>query len=36
MSVAKPVAYEEFVEAVKRLGLFLSIVEVPRENDLGG
>ncbi|MDB5311921.1 MAG: rcp1 2 [Gemmataceae bacterium] len=34
--VTKPVAYEEFVEAIKRLGLFLSIVKVPRENDLGG
>ena len=28
----KPVAYESFVEAVKRLGLFLQIVNVPRED----
>ena len=27
--VTKPVGYEAFVEAVKRLGLFLQIVEVP-------
>jgi CheY-like chemotaxis protein len=31
--VIKPVAYDAFVEAVKRLGLFLSIVRVPREDD---
>ncbi len=31
--VTKPVAYEEFVEAIKRLGLFLSIVKVPREDE---
>lgn len=31
--VTKPVAYEAFVEAIKRLGLFLSIVRVPREGD---
>jgi CheY-like chemotaxis protein len=31
--VIKPVAYEAFVEAVKRLGLFLAIVRVPREDD---
>jgi CheY-like chemotaxis protein len=30
--VTKPVAYEEFVEAIKRLGLFLSIVKLPRED----
>jgi CheY-like chemotaxis protein len=29
--VTKPVAYEEFVEAIRRLGLFLSIVKAPRE-----
>lgn len=27
--VTKPVAYETFVEAIKRLGLFLQIVQVP-------
>ena len=31
--VTKPVDYAEFVEAVKRLGLFLSIVKVPREDE---
>ena len=31
--VTKPVAYEDFVEAVKRLGLFLAIVKVPREDE---
>jgi CheY-like chemotaxis protein len=30
--ITKPVAYESFVEAVKRLGLFLQIVNVPRED----
>lgn len=30
--VAKPVEYEQFVEAVRRLGLFLAIVEIPRIN----
>ena len=30
--VTKPVAYERFVEAIRHLGLFLSIVEVPRED----
>jgi CheY-like chemotaxis protein len=30
--VTKPVDYERFVEAVRRLGLFLSIVKVPRED----
>jgi CheY-like chemotaxis protein len=29
--VTKPVMYEEFVEAVKRLGMFLSIVKAPQE-----
>jgi CheY-like chemotaxis protein len=29
--VTKPVEYDRFVEAIRRLGLFLSIVEVPRE-----
>jgi DNA-binding NarL/FixJ family response regulator len=27
--ITKPVVYEDFVEAVKRLGLFLGIVKVP-------
>jgi CheY-like chemotaxis protein len=30
--VTKPVVYEKFVEAIRHLGLFLSIVEVPRED----
>lgn len=30
--VTKPVEYDRFVEAVRRLGLFLSIVCVPRED----
>jgi CheY-like chemotaxis protein len=30
--VTKPVAYEKFVEAVQRLGLFLQVVQVPRED----
>jgi CheY-like chemotaxis protein len=29
--ITKPVAYEEFIEAIKRLGLFLAIVKVPAE-----
>jgi CheY-like chemotaxis protein len=29
--ITKPVAYEEFIEAIKRLGLFLAIVRVPAE-----
>jgi CheY-like chemotaxis protein len=32
--VTKPVAYEAFVEAVSRLGLFLQIVQVPSEVEL--
>ncbi len=31
--VTKPVEYDRFVEAVRRLGLFLAIVKVPREDD---
>ena len=31
--VTKPVRHEEFVEAVKRLGLFLQIVEIPRSRN---
>lgn len=30
--VTKPVEYDKFVEAVRRLGLFLAIVQVPRED----
>lgn len=30
--VTKPVEYTRFVEAIRRLGLFLSIVQVPRED----
>ena len=30
--VTKPVEYDRFVEAVRRLGLFLTIVRVPRED----
>lgn len=30
--VTKPVEYDRFVEAVRRLGLFLAIVELPRED----
>jgi CheY-like chemotaxis protein len=29
--VTKPVDYEKFTEAIRRLGLFLSIVQIPRE-----
>ena len=31
--VTKPVDYDRFVEAIRRLGLFLSIVQVPREDN---
>jgi CheY-like chemotaxis protein len=31
--ITKPVNYDDFVEAVKRLGLFLNIVKVPREKE---
>jgi CheY-like chemotaxis protein len=30
--VTKPVEYERFVEAIRRLGLFLAIVQIPRED----
>jgi CheY-like chemotaxis protein len=29
--VTKPVAYERFVEAIRQLGLFLQVVQIPRE-----
>jgi CheY-like chemotaxis protein len=32
--VTKPVVYEEFVEAIRRLGLFLAIVKMPREIEI--
>ncbi|HEV3142373.1 MAG TPA: response regulator [Gemmataceae bacterium] len=31
--VIKPVACDAFIEAIKRLGLFLAIVKVPREDE---
>jgi CheY-like chemotaxis protein len=34
--VTKPVAYERFVEAIRQLGLFLQVVQVPREEHLTG
>jgi CheY-like chemotaxis protein len=30
--ITKPVEYDDFAEAVKRLGLFLQIVQLPNEN----
>lgn len=30
--VTKPVDYDKFAEAVRRLGLFLTIIQVPRED----
>jgi CheY-like chemotaxis protein len=30
--ITKPVDYDRFVEAIRRLGLFLSIVQIPRED----
>lgn len=32
--ITKPVEYQTFVEAIKRLGLFLQVVQLPRENCL--
>jgi CheY-like chemotaxis protein len=34
--ITKPVEYEDFVEAVKRLGLFLQIVQVPEQSWANG
>ncbi|HXD89206.1 MAG TPA: response regulator [Urbifossiella sp.] len=31
--ITKPVEYDRFVEAIRRLGLFLTIVQVPREDE---
>jgi CheY-like chemotaxis protein len=33
MYVTKPVSFDAFADAIQRLGLFLSIVKVPREDD---
>ena len=33
--IAKPVAYDDFVNAVQQLGLFLSVVQVPKINGDG-
>jgi CheY-like chemotaxis protein len=30
--MSKPVEYEPFVEAIKRLGMFLQVVNIPRED----
>jgi hypothetical protein len=30
--VTKPVDYEQFIEVIKQLGLFLLVVEVPKLN----
>ena len=32
--VVKPVEYESFIEAIRKVGLFLSVVEVPKVNNL--
>lgn len=29
--ITKPVAYEQFTEAIRKLGLFLSVVKIPEE-----
>jgi CheY-like chemotaxis protein len=34
--VTKPVAYDRFVEAIRQLGLFLQVVQVPREEQRAG
>jgi CheY-like chemotaxis protein len=34
--VTKPVAYDRFVEAIRQLGLFLQVVQVPREAHRAG
>ncbi len=34
--ITKPVGYESFVEAIRRLGLFLQIVRVPSETHAAG
>jgi CheY-like chemotaxis protein len=31
--ITKPVVYNDFIEAVRRLGMFLSIVKLPREDE---
>jgi CheY-like chemotaxis protein len=30
--VTKPVQYEKFIEAIRRLGLFLAIIQIPRQD----
>lgn len=30
--IVKPVDYEKFIEAISRLGVFLSVIEVPATN----
>jgi CheY-like chemotaxis protein len=32
--ITKPVEYDAFVEAIQRLGLFLQVVQVPREDEV--
>ena len=34
--IVKPVKYENFMDAVLKVGLFLSVVEVPHIDDMGG
>lgn len=34
--ITKPVEYEGFVEAIKRLGLLLQVVQIPAETELTG
>jgi CheY-like chemotaxis protein len=31
--IIKPVQYDQFAEAIQRLGLFFDIVQIPQEND---
>ena len=31
--ITKPVVYDDFIEAIKRLGLFLAVVKLPAEAD---
>jgi hypothetical protein len=31
--VTKPVDYDQFSEAIRKLGLFLSIVKIPKDTD---
>ncbi|NOY38201.1 MAG: response regulator [Chlorobi bacterium] len=36
MYITKPVTYEKFLEVIRKLGLFLQIVEIPKMNDNHG